>query len=440
MAATLSTLEVSDLPAGLGAARPVELPATRYQQGGRTQFHVAVPVAEMTRLLVNTPDPNKPLDGNRRVDPLRARKFGEYLLKNNDWVSPAVIVRVPAHEVEFEVKAPFPDGTAWGVLRIRLDLLTEIVLLDGQHRTLGIFLALEMINERISRHRQTIAGLRDQGADPAAIAEQEARLNSDQWVRRRLSEEHISIDVAEVGPDEAKQMFGDINNNAKGVNPDFTTVLDQRDVVNRIALQLIQSHVLFQDRVELGQSSRMSAGNQNLVGAKGVADIVRSVLVGSGRVGARVEDKISTSMAASVTKAEQFLDVLVGAFDDLVDVIDGRIEPRELREKTMLGSVTMLRVFAIVYHDLVNAKPGQRVFSRAEVEDFFRKLTPALRRIPVDDHDNLWMDTKAFLPGSSAPQARQGTIKSLAEAMVDWARTGLPSPDVHGGPEDGTDR
>jgi hypothetical protein len=37
-----------------------------------------------------------------------------------------------------------------------------------------------------------------------------------------------------------KQMFVDIVNNTKGVNRDFTTILDQRDVINRIAAELIE--------------------------------------------------------------------------------------------------------------------------------------------------------------------------------------------------------
>jgi len=163
---------------------------------------------------------------------------------------------------------PFEDGTAWGVLNIRLDLLTEIVLLDGQHRTLGVFMALEIINERIARLRETISKLREQIADPVAIRDQEKRLDDDLRTRKRLSDEHISMDIAEVSEGQAKQMFGDINNNAKGVNPDYTTLLDQRDVVNRIAVQLIETHVLLQDRVETGQSTRMTSANANLLGAK----------------------------------------------------------------------------------------------------------------------------------------------------------------------------
>jgi hypothetical protein len=32
-----------------------------------------------------------------------------------------------------------------------------------------------------------------------------------------------------------------------------------------------------------------------------------------------------------------------------------------------------------------------------------------------------------FIPGTTAPQARQGTINSLSKTLVDWARNGIPS-------------
>jgi hypothetical protein len=389
-------------------------------------------VAELARI-IQRPDPTRPLAGNRKVDAKRAKKFADYILKNPDWVSPAVIVRVPPNEVEFDVKVPFEDGTAWGVLNIPLGLLTEIVLLDGQHRTLGVFMALEMINERIARHRQNISRLREELTDTGAIRDEERRLEEDLRIRKRLSDEHISIDIAEVDEDQAKQMFGDINNNAKGVNPDYTTLLDQRDVINRIAVQLIETHVLLQDRVETGQSTRMTSSNANLLGAKSVADIARSVLVGTGRVGARIEDEINRDVSMNVHKVEQFLDVLIGAFDDLRDVTEDRLTPKELRAKSMLGSSTMIRVLAAVFHELTVSDPesdSSRAWSRAEVEDFYRRLSPHLARIPVMPSDKFWLDTKAFLEGGNAPLASQGAIKDLVGALVDWARHGLPAINV----------
>lgn len=427
----LNDVTIEELPPGLGGARPIPLPATRYRQGGRTQYHVNLPLAQVTTL-IRRPDPSRPLPGNRVVNAKRGQAFGDYLRKNNDWVSPAVIVRVPVMEVDFEEKAAFADGTAWGVLSIGIDVLTEILLLDGQHRTLGIFIAIEDTNTKIRKLRETIHGLQQQGGLEAEVARQERLLAKELEARRRLTEDHISIDIVEVNDKPAMQMFGDINNNAKGVNRDLSTVLDQRKAVNRVAMDLIERHVVLEDRVELGQERRMSPSSDMLLGAKAVADIVHGVLVGTGRVGGRVEDEIDKNMAQAVQKVSQFLDVLLAGFTSLQEVVAGQFSPHDLRDessshRSMLGSVTMLRALAAVYHELTAVDGTHAPLSRLEVESFFRKLEPHMSHIPVTEADPLWWPTGAFLPGSTAPQARQGTIKSLVNAMADWARNGHPA-------------
>src|SRR5487761_1865648 len=102
------------LSAELGAARPVRLPATRYRQGRRDMFHITVAVAQLPQVIVKRPDPQHPIEGNRKVDLGRARKFGAYLLKNDDWISPAIIARAPRGELAFREAWSFEDGTAWG--------------------------------------------------------------------------------------------------------------------------------------------------------------------------------------------------------------------------------------------------------------------------------------------------------------------------------------
>src|ERR1700691_3109150 len=159
----------------IGAPRPIEVPATRYRQGGRVMFHLTTTLAQLTQLVPKRPDPSEPIEGNRRVDPKRAMNFGHYVLEKDDWVSPAIIVRAPSAEVEFEVSHSFEDGTAWGVLKIPLHVLTEILLLDGQHRTLGTFMAIDEINERIRTKRDSLEAARADENGPV-IAEMEAAL------------------------------------------------------------------------------------------------------------------------------------------------------------------------------------------------------------------------------------------------------------------------
>jgi hypothetical protein len=417
----------------IGAPKPIEVPATRYRQGRREMYHLTVTLAQLTQLIPKRPDPDKPIEGNRRVDPGRARKFGNYVLERDNWVSPAIIVRIPSGEVEFTVAHDFPDGTAWGVLKLPIHVLTEILLLDGQHRTLGTFLALDEINDRIRDLRDGVDAAKED-ENPPVITGMEKQLEKALAGRERLNKEHISIDLAVVSTTQGKQMFVDIADNAKGVNPDFTTILDQRDVINRMASDLIDNHPLFEGRVELGQSSRMSAKNPNFIGAKSVADIARAVNIGvSGRVGKRVQDELTAELPAAVKRVSTFLDVLAAAFADLQEMVDGEIEPLQLREegsdhRSMISSATMLRVLGGAYKELTKpSKDDVKPMSRSDIEVFFKTLSPKMKDIPVEEDDHFWMPTGAFLPASTAPSARQGSMSALARNIVDWAREGHPA-------------
>jgi hypothetical protein len=199
-----------------------------------------------------------------------------------------------------------------------------------------------------------------------------------------------------------------------------------------MAAQLIEEHPLFEDRVEHGQSSRMSAKNPNFIGAKSVADLVRSVNIGvSGRVGKRVQDELTGELPVAIERVEAFLDTLVAGFPELQAMIDKEIDPIDLREegsdyRSMITSATMLRVLGGVYHDLTmpSKKDAVEAMSRSEIEVFFKSLAPKMRDIPIDENDSLWMPTGVFLPGSTAPSARQGSMTALVRELARWAREG----------------
>ena len=89
------TIEAGSLQ-GIGVPKPLEIPATKYRQGGREMFHLTITLAQLTQLIPKRPDPNEPIEQNRKVDVRRAKRFGEYVLEREDWVSPAIIVRMPS--------------------------------------------------------------------------------------------------------------------------------------------------------------------------------------------------------------------------------------------------------------------------------------------------------------------------------------------------------
>lgn len=401
----------------LGEPQPLKLPAHRYIQGERVTYGTALPLGGVMEL-IERPDPEKPLPGNRRVEPARARAFAEYLgLKN--WVSPGLTVRILPEEVRF-TRRWGADGLQWGELEIPKRIMTRI--LDGQHRTLGTYVRADELREKIERHKNAIIqNQRNGNAD--VVPELRRTLRKYEEELERLHREYVSIEIVEATQEQAEQMFVDIARNAKGVNPDFTAVLDQRQAVNRIAVRLSRDHPLLQNRVEEGQERAFRGQkNPNLLGIKGVADIVRTLYVGiGGRVGKQIAEKLDRNESDAEARAKTFFDVLVASNSDLREVMDSTISPSELREKSMIGSLTMLRVLAGAYYELTKTTDGDAM-TRSQIEGYFRSLEPLLREIPVRE-DGVWVKTGAFQVGALAPGARPGDVRNLTDTLVGWART-----------------
>jgi DNA-sulfur modification-associated len=410
--------------ATVGVARRLEIPAFRYRQGGRTQYSTVISVIEVPTFVARKPDPAKALDGNRKVDGPRAKRFGEYVYEKGDWVAPAIFVGVPRehNSLKFEEKLPFGNGSAFGILSIPSNETHHVLIVDGQHRTLGFHTLDEIVDDR----KRKLLRLVEQAEknDGIEVAEHKKRLKKLSDRVQELGGEHITVEIVEASEVERVQIFADIANNAKGIRPDFKVFSDQRDVINRIARDVATDHPLFvEGGVEDGQATSMGATNPNLIGAKNVADIVRAVHVGvTGRVGKRVEDELARNEVLAGRRVAQFLNTLVDSFSDLREIVNGETTPIELRKATMLGSGTMLRVLAGVYNELKLADEGRTPFSESEIREAFKALAPKMREIPITDDNEFWLKSGAFSVGNHAPQSRQGQLRSLTDMLVTEAR------------------
>jgi hypothetical protein len=414
-----SSLEKIDLPDGLGGAPVIQFAATKYEQGGRIMYNLVLPLVSLPRL-IERPDPNRPLEDNRKVNLKHAEGFRDYIVRQNPWIAPAIIVRAVSTEMSFEVKADQAQGVQYGILSIPAHVLPEIKILDGQHRTLGIFLAIEQVNSQIADKAEYVQKARVLG-EPNAIAEAEKALKIWTATRERFGRQHISVDIAIVGKSESSQLFADINTNSLAVNKDFTTVLDQRHVGNRIAMRVMKEHPLVDGRIETGQSTRMTSSNPNFLGARHLADIVRVILVGgSGRISARREQELESMEDGAVHQVVAFLDTLTESFKDLAAMADGNFDALTLRRESLLGSVTMIRALAAVYFEL--RKPGEGQFVHEQVVTYFKSLDAHMREVPVMASDEFWMSTGAFAPNGMAPLARQGDVVKLVTSLLERAR------------------
>lgn len=405
--------EQFSLPEPSGYSTHDEYFAMRFQQGGRPVFSVDLSVPQLVASLPE-PDPDRPQEGNRRINPSHARGFAEYVQERPNWVCPSLLLRAPDGEFQFRLEKEI-GGTELGVLAIPRLARNSLQILDGQHRILGFHLAWRAVTDGLREDREALTLARKNGP-PELVQEVERRLNHRLGMRDRLGRERVSIDIVIVDDPEAyKQVFVDIADNAKGVTRTLSARFDRIKVVNR-ALPLVVEHPLLKGRVE-EESDRLSGSNSNLLTAKHVADIIRTVQVGvARRISKRLEAELEERKVAE--DAQRFFDVAEDAFPQLKAVREGELSPPELRRESLLGSATMLRVLAGAYYDLVSIEPDR--MTDGEVVGFFGKLADHMKA-PVKEK-GAWRATGVFMDSGMAPQASQGDVRKLTSEIVDWAK------------------
>lgn len=388
--------------------------ATKYTQGGRKVFNIDLSPMQVAAYLPE-PDPNNPTEGNRRVRESHAVAFGTYIREQEDWVSPSLLLRGP-DIFSFEALQEI-SGTQFGILSIPRLARSDLRILDGQHRILGIHRAIQGISRELEKKRDLVARAKRNGEDDAVIRELTKEIKALEHQRRRLDRERISIQIMVEDDSIAyKQMFFDIADNALGITSSVRARFDSRKVVNR-SLEDVMKHSLLVGRVDMEQD-RIGPSNPNLVGAKHVADMVRAVAVGvDGRVGRRLEDELREDALVQETNA--FLDTVVDGFTDLARVADGEVAADELRKESLLGSTSMLRVLAGVYHDLKYAE-----WEDEDIAEFFRKLN-GFMDAPVKA-ESPWVTevpNEIFSEHALAPKARRQDLRQLTDTIQGWALT-----------------
>jgi hypothetical protein len=309
-------------------------------------------------------------------------------------------------------------GTEFGVLSFPRLASTDLRILDGQHRILGIHMAIQDIASDLEKARAGLAAARRTGAEAAVSAQFQKKIDELAAQRDRFARERTTLQIF-IEDDQVayKQMFFDIADNALGITSSVRARFDSRKVVNR-SLEDVMKHALLNGRIDPEQD-RIGRSNPNLMGAKHVAEIIRTLAVGiEGRIGRRLEDELRED--ALVQKANDFLDVLLASFRSLEEVADGHITPDELRKSSLLGSTVMLRILAGTYAELVD----RHAFDDDDVTEFFRRLAPHMPG-PVTE-DSVWVNKIAddvFSPGAMAPRSRRQDLKNLRDALVKWATT-----------------
>jgi DGQHR domain-containing protein len=423
------------MPRFTGYASSDQFVATRKKMGGRWVIHIDLSIAQLV-LGVEAPPVGVPQEDNREVDESRCREFATYVDGTPRWGSASLLLWCPEGVVSFdpltEINDLIPDGVQVGTLSIPRNSRLSIHILDGQHRIKGFHIWVESKNKDLAKAREHLMRAREVG-EPAVIAQAESQVRAAEHALSRTQSEYIGIDLVEVNTaKEARQIFADIANHAKGMSKALTTGFDTTKMVNRVTQRIAteQPHAVLAGRIDWHRD-RLSGGNENLLSAKALADIVRAVYVGvNGRV-SKVQER-----AAEDTKvyamAVRFFDALLAAFPQLKE------KPALLRESSLLGSGTMLRALAGAWYELTSVTDDtghavEALMSDSEAQEFFAKLAPHMAA-PVRA-GNGWLTTGCFpaVPedGSSgvmAPSSRSQDLRGLSDALKRWAVGVEPLP------------
>jgi hypothetical protein len=393
--------------------------AQRTVQGERVHYMVAIPLPRVPEILP-VPDPKVPFDDNRIVRESHAKAFADYLYANEYWHSGPLTIRTTSQTVSFDVATDL--GTLQiGTLKVPRSRRGEFRIVDGQHRVLGVQKLLELISAKRLEQSNLLQKARDNGAEPAVIRQFEKNLEEIGLVERRAQSASIVIDLVIENDDErARQIFVDVADNALGINKAVKDRFDMRKVVNRALNDFLNSPPeVLNKRVDM-QKSAISGSNPNWIGAGVVSEIIRILQVGiSGRISAAQEKSLDVTTLKR--NAEEFFTGITAAFPDLRALADDSISAPELRSKSLLGSATMMKVVAGVYHELTavqHKNPSVAI-------KFFERLAPHMNA-PVKagtKSGDLWLNAgteNEFVEGAMAPGARSQQVKDLVNTIAEW--------------------
>jgi len=394
--------------------------ATRYKQGERTVFSMDLSLAEIASL-VPAPDPNVVMPGNRAITVPHAQGFADYIRSRKDWIGPSLLLRGPSMFDFTALDQVVPDGIEnreYGLMGFPRTAINDLHIIDGQHRVLGIHMAIKQVAIDLDKARSSLASAKKTDAFQAVQDAAKAQVDSILAQRRRFESERISVQVfVEEDITAYQQMFADIADNVMRISASTSGVFDSTKVVNR-TLRLVMLHPLLLDRVDT-QKDILGRSNQNFLSAKQVTDLIRILAVGQdGRVTKRLESELKENEMAKITNA--FLDLLADSFTQLEGVQKGTVNPAALRQSSMLGSPVTLKVLAATYYDLRAME-----MTDDEIADFFMKLDPFLST-PATDEWVAAMDSDIFTAAALAPSSRRQDLKLYKSRLVNWALTDLP--------------
>lgn len=402
--------------------------ALQTTQGKRIHYALAVPLTLVPKILP-IPDPTKPFHDNREVNLGHAKNFSLYIREHVGWHAGSLTIRAITSAVEFKI---YPGGDMGSVkigeLRVPRDSNNAFVIIDGQHRVLGVSILLQGISDDQRDARSRLAKAERIGAEKGVIDQMNKELASLEILRTRVEHDSFTLDLLiEDDHELARQIFVDVANNARGVSKAITARFDQYKVVNRAVNVLIDSGStceLIRNRVDC-QTERLSGQNINLIGAGNLGEVIRIIQAGiSGKISPAQERSLNPEHLSK--DANTFFNILVESFPEFEVIASGTSRVPEMRKTSIVFSIPMIKVLAGVYHNLSILQ-----YTRSEIITFFQKISrhTGAPVVAGTQSGDLWINStsgKIFRDGVRKPSSRVGEIKQLVDIVTGWYLSAPP--------------
>ena len=400
--------------------------AQRSLQGDRVHYAITLPLTQVP-LVLPIPNPLEPFEDNRQVHEGHAKDFATYIRNHQGWHAGSLTVRAVSSAVKFKMYEGGDMGPVKiGMLEVPRNSNNAFRIIDGQHRVLGVSILLRQLGDELVEARSRRAKAERIRSDKGVIDQFDKEIATLEALKTRVENDSITIDLLiEDDTELARQIFVDVANNARGITKSVTALFDQNEVVNRAVSALLQDGAtseLIRNRIDT-QNDLVKGQNPNVLGAGNLAKVLRHLQVGiQGRISAAQERTLDHKHVAR--DANTFFNVITEAFPEFRNIASGDATVGEMRQKSIMLSVTMIRVLAGVYHNLSNISH----VPRADIVLFFKKIaehTDAPVRSGTKSGD-LWINAtvdKAFADGASAPGSRAQAVKQLVDSITEWYLT-----------------
>lgn len=427
--------------------------ATRFTQLSLEEISIHLTIDQITAGFLGRPDPNVRLDHNRAIKLAHAEGFAQYLIRGVEdetgkWpvIVPALSLFTSPYAVSFSLDRNYEAGDVqFGVVSIEKS--SPVQIWDGQHRTLGAYIAVERKNRDIEEHLHAKAKAEAEG-DSGKAAEHERLATKAREVRKRMGRIVVPVTIAlETDKGRIAELFADVADNARGINATALARLDQRNVFNRVATALFEAHDgwnLLEGKID-DDSAYVTQRNPYWTTYRDVASVAQVAWLGYGsRWTPNKEQSLLAAQEADIlANAREFYEVLAQAFSDVEDVLSGETDPSELRgggdRTSLLSSSTTIRALASAFHDLKfgmqwvdegKRSPdhieGRPEMSVEEIAEAFKSL-PSMASGGSKILDRFWLNLGVFDAPWVAPTARANNARTMSMAIVNHAFRELES-------------